>query len=68
MRVKVHYVGWKKTWDHWLEIPSDRIAPLGTHAHAATGRVASSESCSSARRAFLILSYQDYHMLLLLST
>ena len=30
-RVLVHYEHWSDTWDEWLPVDSDRIAPLNTH-------------------------------------
>ena len=26
-RIKVHYIGWRKTRDEWLAVDSDRILP-----------------------------------------
>jgi hypothetical protein len=30
-QVYVHYNGWGRRWDEWIEMNSPRIAPLRTH-------------------------------------
>lgn len=37
--VKVHYNGWNDSWDEWISVSSQRIAPFRTHT------VQSQESC-----------------------
>ena len=33
-RIRVHYRGYTAKWDEWIELDSDRIAPVGTHSDA----------------------------------
>eukprot|EP01083_Nonionella_stella_P092178 257938_1 len=32
-KVLVHYINWPSKWDEWIELPSERLAPRGTHTN-----------------------------------